>query len=167
MRYTNRDELYASLRSAWDGKVCNEVWLGHANVLFMGTGDDVVVPPGAVRDKRRQVASFLLQTDWADWRITRDGEVVTHADDDAADDAIEVLYGQRIVHWVVGEPVPTLDIFFENNISLNITPMAGTDRDMSQYEGWRLRIGDEYYCVRWDGVLWVKHKDEKCSVKPG
>ncbi len=167
MRLIQLDELWQDLDTAISGRLCVQAWLGYAQVLFIGFGDEVLPPmqPG----EGHLMPEYELQTSFADWQVEDGSDVIATADDeyDVAEAAAQKLVGHRVVGWRHIDDSAGLEIAFEGGLKLVITPMSDTERDLLHELAWEFRMPDEYYRhVRWDLTAFVLHRDEPCTNEP-
>ncbi|HUV03575.1 MAG TPA: hypothetical protein VMX94_00540 [Armatimonadota bacterium] len=137
MSTINQDELRAALDMAINGKLVVQNWLGYANVLFLGFGDEVLprVPAG----ESPAWSPYELETNYADWSVENEKGIVGTADDERAKAlaAVELLVGHRATGWAFGDTLFCLVVYFEGGFKLKITPMADalTDEEILRRNG--------------------------------
>src|SRR3981189_315062 len=72
MTTTPSEEAQLSrLRAAFDNQRCVSAWLGHADVLFLGFGNEVL--PRPLPGERHARPPYELETNYAIWRV--EGEI--------------------------------------------------------------------------------------------
>ncbi|MHB9038433.1 MAG: hypothetical protein ACYC64_17415 [Armatimonadota bacterium] len=167
MRLMQLDEMRTQLDTAIVGVLCVQTWLGYAQVLFVGFGDEVLpyVPPGG----RHTQPPYELQTEHADWQIEDDSGVIGTADDEytKAEAAAQRLVGRRANRWQFIGASYALEIEFDGGLKLKIVPMADTEASVFHKNAWNLRMPDDYYRhTRWDGTMYALDKDEPCTHEP-
>lgn len=170
MRYVELDDLRSILNNAINGRRCIEVWLGYAQVLFIGFGEDATAEKKIVAQTQEKVL-YQLQADYADWFIERIGVVIT-ADDaennpSFAEIAARQLVGHKATGWRFLEPNPSLEIDFDEGWRLRITPILGHEEELIHKVAWVIRIPDhDYIHVRWDGIIYSLRGDEPVNNRP-
>lgn len=165
MRQLSFTELGGVLDAAFRDRICVQAWLGHANVLFLGLGEEILPPPIIDAQGHRQhlLPLYELESDYSQWRLYREGaDAVTSDDKRYAQDAIKSLVGLRVVGWRIVEPRWELHVTFEGGSRLEVVPYA--DADLKNRDIWSVRAPDGYYStVTAMGNLYQSHETEPPS----
>lgn len=165
MRLLRVNKIQKALDLAINDRLCVQVWLGHANVLFAGFGDTLPDPDTYDIDTYRPTYQF--QTGFADWWIEVSGRQIVESNEEslAAEAAAQTLVGRRAIGWRFVDPKWSIEIDFECDTVLKIIPYPSFQ--YCHEEAWHLIMPD-HTCrmVRWDGTLFFAFDDESCWNYP-
>lgn len=117
---------------------CVRYWLGHANVIFIGIGQEVIARPIRLEGPRGKPL-FLhaarppieIQSRYADWSISVAGVRVGNSVGslDETESAAARLYGKKVAAWSFIDPGHGLCIKFQDDLEIAITPYEPGSRD--------------------------------------
>lgn len=155
------EDAKRELDRALCGQLCVQAWLGVANTLFIGFGDEVIsLPAGA----KHPIPKYELQTGYTDWWVEdKSGLVGTStAVKNRAEETASLLVGHRVEMWQFIDGTPALEICFDGDLRLKMAPY--TDRAVIDEDAWLLRLPGEYYgFMRWDGSMDIGRRDERST----
>lgn len=157
MNWETRADVERTLNAALCGKLCVQAWLGIANVLFIGFGDEVL--PQTVAGEKHPTPLYEMQTGWADWWIQDQHNTLVTSNDskENAKSAAERLVGMRVKEWCFQDESSAIRIVFERGLELRMAPYD-TD-DVSENDAWILRGPVYYGYMRWDGIIGHGRRD--------
>lgn len=153
------EDVQAALEIALRGHLVVQAWLGYAQVLFCGFGTGPIHIPADVCHFQ---PAFELQTNYADWTVTKDGAKVGSADDEdsVAGAAIDLLVGNHVTGWTFDAADQLLTIDVAGGLRLLVAPMK--DEDVRKKEAWSIRMDDGmYWVLSCDGTI-RQHRDDSC-----
>ena len=147
------------LHQTLDNAVCGVVWLGYANVLFIGLETVSDSANDVLEDARRRVE---LSTHYCTWILRHRSQQVCTADDtrEGILETFGQLKSQPIVRWNVNLANWTLDLEFADEWSLQLIPWDGPEMSCEELNGdaWVLETEDRYYAVSCAGHITVQTK---------
>ena len=136
------------LHNIFDDAVCGVVWLGYANVLFMGLPSITAGESHAPEDptKRRE-----LSTHRSTWILRCRAQQICTADDtrEFILASFEPLKSEPVVHWELEHTTLILHLTFKGDWSLDLMPWNDADFSAEELasDAWLLQVGNRYYAV--------------------
>ncbi len=158
------NKLRDTLDAAINGKLCVRAWLGHADVLFLGFGQEVL--PGIILGKgagrlEQPEPPYKLRTHLSDWCIEHQaiGILGSSYDDKRAWASASSLVGRRAMGWQFTSSPSGLEIEFVGGLELRIKPYDGSQ--FLNEDAWSVRDPDGFYSmVTCNGHIYLVHGDE-------
>jgi hypothetical protein len=150
IKWDNYDDVEWTLNIALRGKICVQVWLGYAMVLFVGFGNEVL--SSVKKYEMHPKPPYEIQIDSSDWWIQQGSDILTKSTDerDKVEPVIAKLVGLKVINWSFDNPKPALRIEFENGLELRMTPYKeGKPSDSS----WILRDLVHYGSMDWNETI--------------
>ena len=145
------DILQQKITDSLEGTHCSKIWLGYAEVMFIGFDSEALV-----NSKEEYRPPFEFHTHYADWFFERDGRmVVTNSDfrDVIIAETKDVL-DKKVVNWRYEEENYSLKIEFEQTWRLSIKPWSApiVKSNEPTPDAWVLRVSSEgYYSIDCNG----------------
>ena len=165
MQGIERKALYEVLDRALLGRRCVQVWLGYADVLFAGFGEEVLPPaivgPGA-NELDQPEPLYQLQSRLAHWELHLGEELITssHDDPDAWEES-QAMVGMHVSSWQVIDRA--LEVTFHSGHVLKIIPYGGAGSEYQWRDAWAVR-DKTCWCsiLTGDGSAYRIHRTEPC-----
>ena len=148
-----------TLHQILDNAVCGVVWLGYANVLFIGLETVSDSANDVLEEARRRVE---LSTHYCTWILRQRSQQICTADDtrEGILETFGQLKSQPIVRWNVNLANWTLDLEFADDWSLQFIPWDAPEMSYEELNGdaWVLETEDRYYAVSCAGQITIQIK---------
>lgn len=164
MQELSLETIAATLDAAINGNLCVRAWLGHADVLFLGFGQEVL--PGIILGKgahrlEQPEPPYELQTHLSNWCIEHQaiGILGSSYDDKRAWASASSLVGRRAMAWQFTSSPSGLEIAFVGGLELRIKPYD--DAQFLNKDAWSMRDPDGFYSmVTCNDRIYRVHGDE-------
>lgn len=143
-------------------RLCVKAWLGHANTLLLGFGDEVLPPPTLVtRPGRKPIykhqghPDYEIQTEFAEWHVENEGKVIaSRSDDRRTQEALSLLVGKKATGWKIIPSIGELHIDFAEGLTLEIVPY----NPMSDNDAWGIWNPDGFFSsITSNGTMYKRH----------
>jgi hypothetical protein len=124
------------LHEAFDTTVCVQAWLGIADVLFLGFGQELIEP-----SSRRRIPPYELETFFSDWEVRDPSSMAgTGRPGNQPSAMVQSIVGSGVEQWSFLLPSYGLLIRFGNGCVLQVDPMP--DEEFAEKEAWAVRGPD-------------------------
>ncbi len=164
----NLQEINEVLKNTYPPSICVSYWLGNANVLFIGFGNDIIPPPerrqnirGKFYFKHLAEPPYEIQTRFADWRIEIAGELYCESVTEFnLENVASKLIGKSVLKCEILQPGFGLSVEFEGSVVLKVYPYEYTSSDYV----WSIRdTNGMIFFISSDGAMFKCHESSPYS----